>query len=745
VDAPYPGSGSGQACGFVNPYYLWTNDPPVSKAADKPVWKIAGGDTVIIKNGDYRMGGKSPDANGWWNFAGCRGNLQSCYNPPIPPGTAETPTRIAGEEWATGCAVKPILRGVAANRAVLNLNDAQYVSLDCLEITDAAQCRLATLGAAEPYPCVFTKTDHAYAAIQTNERTQHISLTNLFIHGMGSTGLQGPIGGHIEATNIHLRGNGNLGWNFDPGNLKTSYGPLTIRGALIEWSACVESYPLTNPIILGCYDQNGANANGDGLGFVDLDGDITIDQSIVRYNQQDGLDALYVKSGKTLTVTNSQFYANNGQQIKTGGAERMIVRNNVIIGNCDRQREIVDGVTAEGYNTFEKSFCRAGDMAALVFKNGSSMWFENNTLVTYHPTAFNLQCRSITDVFNAQGRSAWDGSVDATLVPDGERRVFTTSSPIEYMGLTGAIWRYPAGGRPREAQRAGIVGEATCYGGVPCQYWYKPNTNTFYQDPSVPPLQPGDELRVEYYSAGYCKDASMSFKNNIVRGYPRPQGGYPSGAFWIFNFPTDGIMSPARRSNNLYCGLKPFVSGPTETVWKDCPGNFFVSEPANLTKEADLDNLDLHLAMGSPAIDAGVNIEDETTDFEGTARNYGARIDVGAYELAPLAGPPSEVKFLTAGTEILVYWNWVPGATRYEVQRRTNEGAFDETITSMRWAHYLDSAASEAGYCYRVRAVNAMGATAWSQDLCATRGEAASAPQQARMIAAQTRSQIRLR
>jgi hypothetical protein len=633
VDAPYPGTGSAQACAFSNPFYLWTNDPPQNKAYELPVWKIAGGDTVILKNGDYRMGFKTPDANGWWNYLGCRGNNHNCSNPAIPAGTDDNPTRIVGEGWEMGCPVKPVLRGTGATSTVLNLKDTNHIVVDCIEFTDAAQCRLVTL-TGEPYGCVNYKTDHAYWALQTNGNTSYVTLRNLFIHGMASTAISGNIGGHILAENVYMRGNGNFGWNFDPGGGVASLGPLTIRNLVVEWSACVERYPLADPVIVACYDQAGANANGDALGFVDLDGDIIIDHAIVRYNQQDGLDALYVKSGKLLSVTNSQFYGNTGQQIKTGGSSQTIIRNNLIVGNCERQREGVEGVTEPDYNKLEKSWCRGADMVALLFKNDTAMSFENNTLVTYNPTGFDIQCRRIEDVFNATGRVGYDGSVDPTLAVDGVRRTYPTLAPIHDIFATGAIYVYPKTGS-RFGKRVGKVGAQTdCYG-YPCQFWYNPDTNQLFQDPSDTPLQPTDELRVDYAYLGYCDAATISFQNNLVRGYTRLSTGDPAGSFWSTNLNDGTLIDPTRWGNNIYCGMNSFTPMPNETVTKDCPGTFFASEPLILNSERDLDTLDPHLRADSPAVDAGAAIADITTDFDGNPRPSGSAYDVGAFEYTP--------------------------------------------------------------------------------------------------------------
>jgi len=235
----------------------------------------------------------------------------------------------------------------------------------------------------------------------------------------------------------------------------------------------------------------------------------------------------------------------------------------------------------------------------------------------------------------------------------------------------------------------------------------------------------------------------MSFKNNIVRGYNRLQGDTPPNAFWIYNFPEGGIMDPSKRQSNIYCGLKLFTAGPTETVLPTCPGTFFASEPASLTAESDLDDPELHLTPTSPAVDAGVTIPDLTTDTEGDARPYGQQYDIGAFELTPLAGAPTAVQTLASAREILVYWNYVPGATGYQVQRRAADGSFDADPSSIRWTLFRDSVgASDGRYCYRIRAFNTLGPSNWSDEICVTQSDSSPASAQQ---ASQIQASIRLR
>src|ERR1700748_3359033 len=57
ADAAYPGKGANQHCAFNDYRYLYT-DGIYGNAA----WVIAGGDTVILRNGPWRVGYNGPNS-----------------------------------------------------------------------------------------------------------------------------------------------------------------------------------------------------------------------------------------------------------------------------------------------------------------------------------------------------------------------------------------------------------------------------------------------------------------------------------------------------------------------------------------------------------------------------------------------------------------------------------------------------------------------------------------------------------
>ena len=142
-NAAYPGSGLHQPCAVNHPFWL---------LSDPNTWRIAGGDTVVIANGSYQMGWGAPGTGAGGVFGPAYAALSRNVSlPPIPSGPEpDQPTRLVGEQFATGCAVKPELWGSGGAYQVINLGaggptwdsprGSRNIDLQCLEITDHAQC-----------------------------------------------------------------------------------------------------------------------------------------------------------------------------------------------------------------------------------------------------------------------------------------------------------------------------------------------------------------------------------------------------------------------------------------------------------------------------------------------------------------------------------------------------------------------------------------------------------------------------
>ncbi len=393
TDAAYPGRGVNQHCAFGDYRFLWDD-----QSYGNMNWVIAGGDTVIVDNTkQWRVGfeGNGHDTDRW-----CYGGSgpYDCTNPAIPAGTAAQHTRILGRNYRD-CTDKSRMTQIFGGHGlytVLNLRGAQFVDVQCMEITSHAQCMVHG-SPAYPKPC---KTDlpiddYDSDGMHTDVNTHDVLLEDLWVHGHTDRGILGPIGGLITAVRVDIAYNGNSGWDFDDGSGKAGeHATLKMDQSAIEWSGCNEEYPATHPYpVVSCYSQS-TGGYGDGIGTpANMGMDVYIDHSIFRYNTQDGEDFGHVDTGAhTLHITNSLSYANGGAQFKWGGNFTTVVfENNLVLGNCMRMSAPIAGAPST-YNRNLSDFCRAGSTLSFDFRQGGTAVLDNNTIVSYAPVTFDINC-----------------------------------------------------------------------------------------------------------------------------------------------------------------------------------------------------------------------------------------------------------------------------------------------------------------------------------------------------------------
>ena len=352
ADAPYPGSGQGQACAWDHPFRAL---PP----GGQPV--LAAGETLVVGAGSYEMGYGAPGSE-TCDEPGSFG----CTMPPLPSGPdAEHPTRLLGAGWDSGCGDPPELWGSGRPWFILNLTDSSNVDIGCFEITDHSACVEAHTGglACErdnpPYG------DWASIGLQA-EDSAHVHLWDLNIHGLASTGIHAGRLKDWTVDNVRLAGNGSAGWDGDLwddlGDSNT--GTMTFRNWTVEWNGCGETYPGDEPT--GCWAQE-AGGYGDGVGTGETGGDWHIVDSAFLHNTSDGLDLLYHSLGGSITLDRVRAEGNAGNQIKVTGATA--ITNAVVVGNCaffegQSFTYLVDQCRAVG-NALAV-FCAGGDEISLV-------------------------------------------------------------------------------------------------------------------------------------------------------------------------------------------------------------------------------------------------------------------------------------------------------------------------------------------------------------------------------------------
>ncbi len=393
ADVAYPGSGVNQACALNDPRYLYSDG-----TAAPYQWVIAGGDTVLLRGGPWRIGANAIMGCGPF-AANCASDTPSI--PPPPAGTPMQPTIIRGENFAN-CTTLPKtqLFGGFSLTAVFDLRNTSYVQLACLEITDHSEC--SSMGAHIPVACNTPATyDFGKNGILTNQNTHDIGLTDLNVHGFKDNGIIGALGGLITATRVRVAFNGQAGWNFDDGvQTKSVNGQVNWSYVTIEGNGCIEEYPVVHQFPAAyCYDdENGGY--GDGVGTPDTQVNFRIDHALIRYNTQDGLDLLHT-TGSNITMVDSTFYGNMGNQWKMGPMASVTARDNMTVTNCRRMSETIEDAPS-GWNAGLGDFCRANAGTVMVQRGdkvgGGTYLFQNNTWVGYAGDAM-FESGNCTDSF----------------------------------------------------------------------------------------------------------------------------------------------------------------------------------------------------------------------------------------------------------------------------------------------------------------------------------------------------------
>ncbi|MBC8447312.1 MAG: hypothetical protein H8D78_06140, partial [Chloroflexi bacterium] len=372
VDAPYSGSGTGQPCAWDHPFRAL---PPDGTP------RIAGGDTLIIGAGSYRMGLSAPGADNcseYWPWG--------CHMPPIPSGPDPAhPTCILGAGWDTGCASPPELWGTERPWFVVNLTDSSNVEIACLEITDHSGCvEFHSGGLAcerDSYPFGPWAATGLYA-----EDSANVHLRDLNIHGLADAGIRAGRLTDWTVEDVRIAGNGWVGWDGDIDGNDSNSGTLLFRRWTVEWNGCGETYPGGEPT--GCWGQT-AGGYGDGVGTGATGGHWIIEDSAFLHNTSDGLDLLYVREvGSSIEIRRTIAEGNAGNQIKASGPT--LVENSILVGNCG----FFDGQPF----TYNVDNCRAlGTALPLFLRPGNQATVINNTLTSEGDCLVTAECDGTCD------------------------------------------------------------------------------------------------------------------------------------------------------------------------------------------------------------------------------------------------------------------------------------------------------------------------------------------------------------
>ena len=370
VDAPYPGGGTAQPCAWDHPFRAL---PPMGTPL------IAGGDTLIIGVGSYRMGYGAPGA------VGCdAGGAFDCLMSPIPSGPDVThPTRILGTGWNSGCSDPPQLWGAERPWFIVNLTDSSNIELGCMEVTDHSGCVESHSGGLACERDIPPYGDWASYGLYA-EDSSNVYLHDLNIHGLASGGVHAGRLTDWTVENVRIAGNGSVGWDGDlwDANGDSNSGTLTFRHWTVEWNGCGETYPGQQPT--GCWAQE-AGGYGDGFATGTSGGRWIVEDSLIRYNTSDGLDFLYVtEPGSSIEIRRTIAEGNAGNQIKNFRGP-FLLEDSIIVGNC--------GFFNGQPFTYNVDNCRAlGTALAIGLTQGDQATIINNTFTSEGDCLITAEC-----------------------------------------------------------------------------------------------------------------------------------------------------------------------------------------------------------------------------------------------------------------------------------------------------------------------------------------------------------------
>lgn len=455
-------------CAFNDPRFLWDD----MTFDDLPGMIVQGGDTVIIRGGPWRIGedaqpgscsGPRCGAGDTWNFGGPTPN--SLFRP-WPSGTPGAHTQVFGENYAS-CNTGPDwtqttksaltqLYGGWSLETPFSLQGSSYVDVKCFEITRHSNC--VSFGSpALPLTCDSTQ-DYDSNGVETDSFTHDVTMTDMWIHGHVGRGVKGGLGGTLTCTRCNIDTNGAAGWDFDDGttHLIAPQALWVFNYSVIRWNGCNQEYPFVDAIpVTSCYGQSNGGY-GDGVGSPSTSGlSASIDHSKFLFNTQDALDLGHVDTGGpfNLTITNSLVQGNNGGGFKWGGNfGNVVFTNNVSITDCNRMAVAMTGAPSS-YNAHLGDFCRSSDGSPFDFRHNTQILFANNTLVTYFPTLYDLQCWDDT-AFGGTGAGCTNTSF---IYKNNLNIAYSNPAASDYGGNSGpGLWFF-------ESTIAGIVDSNNIY------------------------------------------------------------------------------------------------------------------------------------------------------------------------------------------------------------------------------------------------------------------------------------------
>lgn len=404
-------------CSFKHPFWVLAGPGGQNK--------MVGGDTMIVGPGNYDFGLGAPNANCSQYYP------WDCFQNSIPSGTVSIPTRILGKGWDTLTGAKPKFIGIERSDKILSLIGSNNVEIQWIEITDDSECMVfGPAGTA----CKRTGDGTAQGrwavrGIVASDST-NVKLKNVHIHGLFA-GIHAARLKDWTIEDSDILNNSFVGWDGDMGKTTSSNsGTIKFKNTRIKGSGCGEKLATKTPY--SCYSQD-QGGYGDALGTEATGGNWVFDGVDISENVSDGVDLLYHNGNGSVTISNSRFERNAGNQVKVGTTTD--IKSTTLDGDCAwfNGKAFTSTKDTSGAS---KAFnnCRAGgDVLAAMFKAGSKVTISNGT-----------QFLNVRNIGIMSGGSSCNGtevmSVDGTVTFDLKPKYYDPSSTsVKYYasGATG--------------------------------------------------------------------------------------------------------------------------------------------------------------------------------------------------------------------------------------------------------------------------------------------------------------------
>lgn len=379
TDAAYS-AGNGPNCAVNHPFEIlgiWHDVEGGYQIARAQ--QVQANDTVIIKNGSYKMG---YDAATYYYYA-CDPNWpEKCHNYALPNGL-----KIYGENYNTGCATKPELWGTGGTYAVLNVGSASNVDLRCLDITDHEDC-----GNSGANVCNYTAPGSATVTFGRNGiygwGGSGNSFTNMKVHGLAQAGFVLGKQASVTMSGVTILGNHHAGIDQDDSLHSTDNawsGSHSFTNVSVEWSGCNENYPADGAYNNCTHQDDGGYGDAFGTPNETHTSNYTFTNTTWKYNVSDAIDLIHLGVGSTITVEKSWFEGTNGNSLKLGGGTA-VVRNNVFISNCN----YISGLAIKSAS-WPAEYCRGEATIVTGDRTPIANWaIVNNTFISHQDQIISL-------------------------------------------------------------------------------------------------------------------------------------------------------------------------------------------------------------------------------------------------------------------------------------------------------------------------------------------------------------------